>query len=198
MNLYIHEKGRTSGPFDETEVKAGLLSNRWGPITLVCFLGETQWRPLNQVIELPSEPALPPPPPSPSSISLWNPWAVAAWSIILTPAFGAFLHAKNWISLGQLSRARISEQWAWGVMIIFGVLFYHASEGSGKIVGVFWILGLVAWINLDAKAQIAFVNDRFGESYQRSNWLVPLLVGIPAVLLYKGLFSYLFTQRLAR
>ena len=31
--------------------------------------------------------------------ALWNPNAAASWSLLFSPAFGAFLHMKNWQAL---------------------------------------------------------------------------------------------------
>ena len=49
-----------------------------------------------------SVPPPPPPPPAVASVALWNPVAAAVWSIVLTPAFGAYLHAKNWETLERV------------------------------------------------------------------------------------------------
>ena len=36
---------------------------------------------------------------------LWNPNAAANWSLLFSPAFGAFVHMKNWQALGEPEKA---------------------------------------------------------------------------------------------
>ena len=43
-----------------------------------------------------------------SSIRLWNPNVASCLSLFFTPAFGAWLHAVNWRSLGENDKARQS------------------------------------------------------------------------------------------
>ena len=38
--------------------------------------------------------------------AIWNPNAASNWSIIFTPAFGSYLHALNWRTLGEEEHAR--------------------------------------------------------------------------------------------
>ena len=45
------------------------------------------------------------PGPQASQVSLWNPSVAANWSIVLTPAFGAWLHASNWRAIGDHGKA---------------------------------------------------------------------------------------------
>lgn len=42
---------------------------------------------------------------------LWNPNAAANWSLLFSPAFGAFLHMKNWQALGQPNKATSAKVW---------------------------------------------------------------------------------------
>jgi hypothetical protein len=43
--------------------------------------------------------------------ALWNPGAAASWSVLLSPAFGAFLHMKNWEALGEPDKAAGAKKW---------------------------------------------------------------------------------------
>ena len=47
--------------------------------------------------------------PRQDSPPLWNPNAAANWSLLLSPAFGAFLHMKNWEELGEPAKAAASK-----------------------------------------------------------------------------------------
>jgi hypothetical protein len=42
---------------------------------------------------------------SPTPVSLWNPEAAAMWSLVFSPAFGAYLHMRNWQQLGRNEKA---------------------------------------------------------------------------------------------
>lgn len=47
---------------------------------------------------------------------LWNPWA-AGWSLLFSPAFGAWLHAANWHALGRPDKAAAARRWGWLVIV---------------------------------------------------------------------------------
>jgi hypothetical protein len=51
--------------------------------------------------------------------ALWNPGAAASWSLLFTPAFGAFLHMKNWEVLGESDKAAAAKTW---VVIIIATI----------------------------------------------------------------------------
>lgn len=44
---------------------------------------------------------------------LWNPTTAAYLSLFLPVAFGAYLHAANWRTLGDARRARANMLWVW-------------------------------------------------------------------------------------
>ena len=39
---------------------------------------------------------------------LWNPNAATLWSLLFSPVFGAWIHAKNWEELGNEEESRNS------------------------------------------------------------------------------------------
>ncbi len=49
---------------------------------------------------------------------LWNPAAAAWWSLLLSPAFGAWLHAANWRTLGNRECARTNILYFWLVIAV--------------------------------------------------------------------------------
>jgi len=114
---------------------------------------------------------------------LWNPNAAANWSLLFSPAFGAFLHMKNWQALGDTQRAQLNRNWVIAsVLIIFGAGFLSvlmpeskALDGSARVVG---FALLVAWYMTSAKAQAKLVKDRFGSAYTRKGWGLPILAAI--------------------
>ena len=42
---------------------------------------------------------------------IWNPNAACNWSVFLSPAFGAYIHSLNWMTLNEPARARSAKVW---------------------------------------------------------------------------------------
>ena len=49
---------------------------------------------------------------------LWTPNAAASWSLLFTPAFGAWLHMRNWERLGRPAQARQARYWFAAMLLI--------------------------------------------------------------------------------
>jgi hypothetical protein len=120
--------------------------------------------------------------------ALWNPNAAANWSLLLTPAFGAFLHMKNWQSLGDAKKAAASKTWFIAVIVVFtlgalasGLLPDGKFDGLGRAVGIGM---LIAWYFQSAREQVAVVKGRYGKAYPRKGWLKALALGVLGVLAY--------------
>ena len=110
----------------------------------------------------------PQPQPQPQQIQrqipeLWNPNAAANWSLLFSPAFGAYLHMKNWEALNQRDKVKSSYNW-FIASIILSIL------GLGFFV-------LVAWYFSLGKKQAIYIKERFGDHYSRKSWGIPLLIG---------------------
>ena len=114
--------------------------------------------------------------------ALWNPDAAANWSLLLTPAFGAFLHMKNWQSLGDERKAAASRTWFITVIVVFTLSALATSllpdnkvDGVGRAVGIGM---LIAWYFQSARQQATFVKGRYGKAYPRKGWLKALALGV--------------------
>ena len=71
-------------------------------------------------------PMSPPPiPAGPASQSpaLWNPNAAACWSLLFSPAFGAYLHARNAEALGRAEEAKANRVWFYLSIAYLAVAF---------------------------------------------------------------------------
>jgi hypothetical protein len=118
---------------------------------------------------------------------LWNPNAAANWSLLLTPAFGAFLHMRNWEALGEPKKALVAKTWfLLSVLLVAGVsltsvmaprLLNSGVQGIG-------VMLLFAWYFTGGRPQVSYVRTRFGKAYPRRGWLAPLA---SAVLMLIGL-----------
>jgi hypothetical protein len=122
-----------------------------------------------------------------ASPALWNPDAAASWSLLLTPVFGALLHRKNWIALGEPDKAASASRWAL-VTTAFYVLsiivsFVTASKQAQTYdlivrYGAFGLL--LAWYFMSAKPQARLIKERFGKDYTRRGWGKPFLYALLA------------------
>jgi len=110
---------------------------------------------------------------------IWNPNAACNWSVLLSPAFGAYIHALNWMTLNEPERARSAKVW------------FHVSLLMTAIVGLLSVVGvdkqtlrylgvvyLVIWYFANGRSQARYVKERYGKDYPRRPWGKPLLIAI--------------------
>lgn len=123
--------------------------------------------------------------------ALWNPNAAALWSLLLTPAFGAFLHMKNWQALGEPARAETSRKWFLCViaaMLGAAVLGLLLPEGKAvdALSRALGLALLITWYMQSGREQIRFVLGRYGKAYPRRGWALALLYGVLGLAAYVG------------
>jgi hypothetical protein len=119
--------------------------------------------------------------------SLWNPNAAANWSLLFSPAFGAFLHMKNWQALGEPEKAAAAKVWFIGtLLVVFGLSFltvlFPTSKVLGSIPNSIGLVLVLSWYFSSGKAQAKYVTERFGKTYPRNGWGKPLGVAILVTL----------------
>lgn len=121
------------------------------------------------------------------AIVLWNPTAAALWSLLFTPAFGAWLHMRNWERLGRPAQARQARYWFAAMLLISLASAVAGAAGAllGRedLVAPWWtsLLLFSAWACLSAYPQIQHVDDHHGERYVRRSWAAPILTGLAAI-----------------
>ncbi len=125
--------------------------------------------------------------PGEAAPELWNPDAAACWSLVFSPAFGAFLHMKNWEALGESSKAAAAKMWVViTIATIIGLVVAAAFLPHNKdLAGVlrFSNLGLLlTWYYASGKPQAHFVKSRFGKQYPKKGWARPLMIAIAAII----------------
>lgn len=126
---------------------------------------------------------------------LWNPNAAANWSLLFTPAFGAYLHAANWRALGKPERAATNMVWVW-VTVAFlaigvGTLFV---PGSKAVEGVLRLAGgglLFGWYFTQGRSQARYIKESLGDGYVKKGWGLPLLVGVAYIGAYIAVIIFL-------
>lgn len=113
---------------------------------------------------------------------LWNPGAAASWSLLFSPAFGAFLHMRNWQALGDTAKANQSRNWFIGsivLLVVAGLSGFVFPEAGADVIGRAVGFGtLIAWYLTLGKQQVELVKTRFGTTYPRRSFLPPIGVAI--------------------
>lgn len=134
----------------------------------------------------------------PAEPALWNPAAAACWSLVFTPAFGAYLLMRNWETLGDRQQAMQARKWyvfslgLLGVQLLSAAFNTRLNSESNLLhwVGIAW---LCAWCLGAALPQARLVRAKFGPSYPRKGWDAALLAAVIAGTAYvalRGLFTY--------
>jgi hypothetical protein len=135
-----------------------------------------------------------------SANALWNPSAAACWSVIFTPAFGAFLLMRNWEALGDERQAAAARKWFVSgvgllvVRLLSGAVNTRLNTESNLIHWVSWAY-LLAWWVMAVAPQARLVRSRLGADYPRQVWdyaLVLAVAGGFAYLMASAAFTWLF------
>lgn len=117
--------------------------------------------------------------PNNTVIKLWNPHAAAIFSLLLSVAFGAWVHAQNWKALGREDKAKESSIWFCVsiVGICLGLVYSSIAAASG-------IALFVAWYFLSAKEQCDFVKNDLSNNYIKKSWAKPIGVLVAIVFAF--------------
>ena len=121
--------------------------------------------------------------------AIWNPDAASSWSVFFSPAFGSYLHALNWRTLGDAGKEKSAMGWFYFSLAILGVcvlmpVFMENPEEAGDVVRVLIFLNLIVWYFSTGRAQARYVKEKFGSRYPRRAWGKPLLIGMAAIIGY--------------
>lgn len=105
--------------------------------------------------------------------SLWNPNAVANWSLLFTPIFGSYLNKKNWLELGEKGRAKGSSVWFWISIVVVATLAL-----SPELPPASGLIYLIIWYFAAGKPQVNYVKKELGDEYEKKSWAGPVFSGI--------------------
>ena len=138
---------------------------------------------------------------------LWNPNAAALLGLLLTPIFSAYIHMKNWQSLGDIKKSK--EQKIWFIISLIIPFFYIfipyliylnnpispilTEDKIRFLINGLSIIFLLAWYFLSGKVQINYCRNKLNNQYYKKNWLGLSLV---TILVYSILLSVYFTTSL--
>lgn len=127
--------------------------------------------------------------PQAAEAAIWNPNAAANWSLIFTPAFGAYLQMLNWRALGEPEKAASSQNWFYvglGMLLVYVLMAVFMSDpkaADGATRGLS-ILFLLVWYFSSGRAQGKYVKEKFGKTYAKKPWGRALLIGVGAIVGY--------------
>ena len=121
--------------------------------------------------------------------AIWNPNAAANWSLIFSPAFGAYLQMLNWRALGEPEKAASSQNWFYvglAMLLVYVLMAAFMSdpkavEGAARGLG---FLFLLVWYFSSGRAQGKYVKEKFGKTYAKKPWGRALLIGVGAFVGY--------------
>jgi hypothetical protein len=122
---------------------------------------------------------------------IWNPAAAARWSLLFTPAFGAFIHMRNWQALDQPERAQSARRWfhaSLGVLMlqILTSALNARLRTEPMLLHPVGLLFLLVWYFAAARQQTLLVKARFGGDYRRKRWDGVVLGAVMAGAAYAG------------
>ncbi|HYM08461.1 MAG TPA: hypothetical protein VEU11_18060 [Terriglobales bacterium] len=107
-----------------------------------------------------SETARPTPPPTGRPPALWNPKAAAYWSLLFSPAFGAFLHARNADAIGRVDEAKANRVWFYVLIAYLGLafvtIFIPIPQGLFTLASIGLLFG---WYLSLGKKQVTYVKE---------------------------------------
>lgn len=136
----------------------------------------------------------------PAPAAIWNPAAAACWSLLFTPAFGAYLVMRNWEAMGQPRQAALARKWfafSLGLLVVqvLSAAFNARLNSHSDLVQWCGLAFLAAWCVGAVLPQALLVRARFGAGYPRKGWDRALLAAVAAGTGYfavKGAFTFLF------
>jgi hypothetical protein len=115
---------------------------------------------------------------------LWNPNAAASWSLLFTPAFGAYLHMLNWRELGDERQAAAAKGWFSASLAVLGAyiaLAVAVPDFDARYIGLAYLL---TWYFAAARGQARYVKEKYGNDYPRKGWGKALLLAVAAFVGY--------------
>jgi hypothetical protein len=125
--------------------------------------------------------------PKAERLAIWNPNATVNWSLIFTPAFGAYLQMLNWRALGESGKATWSRIWFYASLGMLALYVYMAAFADDPLAEDKMARGLgfsflLVWYFSFGKTQSLYVKKKLGKRYAKKSWGRPLLVGVGGVM----------------
>ena len=123
---------------------------------------------------------------------IWNPNIAAFLSVPLTPAFGMYVQARNWSTLGESQRA----QHAWlgfGIAVAFliGISVLASVPGYGdtpsEMATTYYFAYLIIWYPWVGRTQGRYLKREYNGMYSSKSLALPCLVAIAIFIALGGI-----------
>ena len=126
------------------------------------------------------------------TLKIWNPNVAACLSIIFTPIFGAWIHAKNWEVLKKEQERRWSMLFVYclisvTIFVVYYQLFIGDVKSSPLSIGT-----LLTWYFILGKLQVSHIKDN-NIVYEKKSWIKPFLCGVGGYIILFGISISLIT-----
>ena len=115
--------------------------------------------------------------PDQAACEIWNPEAAARWSLLFTPAFGAYILMRNWQALDQPERAASARRWFHASLAMLMLQIFTSAldtrlgtEPLLLLLHPASLLFLLVWYFAAVRPQTLLVKARFGVGYRRKRW----------------------------
>lgn len=194
---YYTRQGQRIGPVSTEQLKQLAAAGQLAADDHIWNQGMASWTPARDINGLiPSAvvptPEAPPPIPSmlsetPSSVALWNPQYIPVAGFCLTPAFGAWLLAENWKSLGNPVKAKQAMYWLWGQLGLAATSCLFTPLG-GLIIPLY-----VAWVFFELLPQAKHIKATVGDRFVHRTWGKPVRIALGCLVAYMALMALLLT-----
>jgi hypothetical protein len=116
--------------------------------------------------------------------------AAVNWSLLFSPAFGAYLQMKNWEALGERAKAEDARAW-FQATLLFGTAYpvlewFCATYVPANlyVLRPLWLLFVIFWYFASAAGQIRYIKERNGGAYVRRPWAKVLSVATAGAIAY--------------
>jgi hypothetical protein len=117
--------------------------------------------------------------------SLWNPDALANWSLLLSPLFGSYLVAENYKAMEKPKEAKGAMDWFYiGTATFLSVLLF-SPFGLFGVSLLIYVTYLFSWFFMSARKQKRVVLSEYGKNYERQPWGKVLAIGVAANIVWQ-------------
>jgi hypothetical protein len=116
--------------------------------------------------------------------------AAVNWSLLFSPAFGAYLQMKNWEALGERAKAEDARAWFQATLlfaIAYPVLEWFCAtyvRDNIYVLRPLALLFVIFWYFASAAGQIRYIKQLDGGSYVRRPWAKVLSVATVGAITY--------------
>ena len=117
---------------------------------------------------------------------IWNHNAVAAWSLLFTPAFSSYFQMLNWRTLGETEKAASAKKWFFSSLVMLVAFFIMRGSDNPKsishnLAGLMYIIFFLSWYFSSGREQGKYVKEKCGSNCILKPFGMAFLLGFAAI-----------------